>query len=71
MSPPQLLWWRRPCLPVDVVDTNTVLTFKKTLKNLSVSLRLPQLIRLPSASASVEYTALYKFFFDQVFLKHF
>ena len=36
---------------------------EKTLKNLSVSLRLPHLIRPPSASESVEYTALYKFFF--------
>jgi len=47
-------------LPVDVVDTTYL---QKTLKNLSVSLRLPHLIRLPSASESVEYTALYKFFF--------
>ena len=40
--------------------------FQKTLKNLSVSLRLPHLIRPPSACESVEYTALYKFFFDLI-----
>ena len=57
-------------LPVDVVDTNTVLTFKKHLKNLPVSLRLPHLIRPPSASESVEYTALYKFFFDLIWLEN-
>jgi len=52
-------------LPVDVVDINTT-HFQKTLKNLSVSLRLPHLIRPPSASESVEYTALYKFCFDLI-----
>jgi len=35
----------------------------ENLKNLPVLLRLPHLICLPSASESVEYTALYKLFF--------
>jgi len=48
--------------------TLTLYSLKKTLKNLSVSLRLPHLIRPPSASESVEYTALNKFFFDLIWI---
>jgi len=47
-------------LPVDVVDTNTVFTFKKHLKTYLYHCAY----RPPSASESVEYTELYKFFFD-------